>query len=410
MITHLFRLVWNRRRANGLMLVELFVSFLVLAAVASTVVHLGSRAMRPNGYDYEDVWVVTMGFGPFYDRPPEEQAAKRKRIALALREVEARPEVAAAALARNVPYVNGRSRSGWHWQGDVVYAIDASGTAGLAAVMGIEPVAGRWFTPDDRPGETSLPTVISRGLAEVYFGAEDPVGRLLPREDRDGNPETPTPDDPFYRVVGVVDDYRWLGEFGAPHHTYFHLIDTANNSWYPPYHMLVRVRPGTPLTFEEELVGVLRGVGPDWNVRLQPLAEIRRSMHREQLAGPVIGLVIAGFLVLTVGLGLVGVLWQNVTRRTSEMAVRRAMGASGDAVRGQILGEMLALATVAMVLGSLVFVQAPLLGILQDVAVGELALAIAAAAAFVYVLVTVCGLYPGWLATRIQPAQALQYE
>ena len=46
--------------------------------------------------------------------------------------------------------------------------------------------------------------------------------------------------------------------------------------------------------------------------------------------GPMIIAVVALFLVFMVGLGLVGVLWLSVTRRTAELGLRRAMGATGN--------------------------------------------------------------------------------
>jgi ABC-type antimicrobial peptide transport system permease subunit len=36
--------------------------------------------------------------------------------------------------------------------------------------------------------------------------------------------------------------------------------------------------------------------------------------------------------------------------------------------------------------------------------------ALAASAAIILALAAVCGLYPGWTATRIRPAEALHYE
>ena len=41
-----------------------------------------------------------------------------------------------------------------------------------------------------------------------------------------------------------------------------------------------------------------------------------------------VGGLVAGFLMVMVGLGLIGVLWQNVTQRTREIGLRRATGAA----------------------------------------------------------------------------------
>ena len=57
----------------------------------------------------------------------------------------------------------------------------------------------------------------------------------------------------------------------------------------------------------------------------------------------------------------------------------------------------------------MIFLQFPLLGILKQgwTVVG---LALGAALAVMYAFVLVCGLYPSWLATRVEPARALMYE
>ena len=70
----------------------------------------------------------------------------------------------------------------------------------------------------------------------------------------------------------------------------------------------------------------------------------------------------------------------------------------------------IALTTVAVILGALLFMQAPLLGIASWVSWKVYALGLVASLAILYYLVVLCGLYPSWLATRILPARALQYE
>ena len=79
-----------------------------------------------------------------------------------------------------------------------------------------------------------------------------------------------------------------------------------------------------------------------------------------------VGLV-AGFLMLMVALGLLGVLWQNVTQRTREMGLRRAKGAAKVDVQRQILGEIGVMTTLALLAGVLVAIQFPLLDIIYFV-------------------------------------------
>ncbi|MBT4497895.1 MAG: macrolide ABC transporter permease, partial [Gemmatimonadetes bacterium] len=78
---------------------------------------------------------------------------------------------------------------------------------------------------------------------------------------------------------------------------------------------------------------------------------------------------------------------------------------------GQFLGELLVMTTVAMVAGTAVIVQFELFDNLVGRASGEVYLySLSVALAVIYGLIVLCGLYPSWMATRVQPVEALHYE
>ena len=51
MIAHLFRLIWNRKRSQGLVLGEILVSFLVLCMVCTTIAYFVHNARKPLDID-----------------------------------------------------------------------------------------------------------------------------------------------------------------------------------------------------------------------------------------------------------------------------------------------------------------------------------------------------------------------
>ena len=63
-----------------------------------------------------------------------------------------------------------------------------------------------------------------------------------------------------------------------------------------------------------------------------------------------------------------------------------------------------------MAAGSVIFLQLPLFGANFGVGWPVFLGGVILATLVIYAFVTVCGLYPAWLATRVQPATALQYE
>ena len=123
----------------------------------------------------------------------------------------------------------------------------------------------------------------------------------------------------------------------------------------------------------------------------------------------IIALIVAGFLIINVALGLYGVLWYNINKRKAEIGLRRAVGASGADVSKQLVGEALVLATIALIIGTFFAVQFPLLNVF-DLPAGVYITALLLAVLFIYLLVLFCALYPGRQAAAIYPAVALHEE
>ncbi|HXI02702.1 MAG TPA: FtsX-like permease family protein, partial [Candidatus Saccharimonadales bacterium] len=216
------------------------------------------------------------------------------------------------------------------------------------------------------------------------------------------------------RVVGVVENFRRGGELmdDGPYMLMPAILDNADTSNTPTglESILIRVAPGTTAAFEEPLMKSLQAVAHGWSFQIVHMETARRDRIRSRLI-PLgsVGLI-AAFLLLMVVLGLTGVMWQNVTRRTREFGLRRAVGAHRTRIHSQIVGEVAVTAGLGILAGTLVAAQTPLIGAFSFVPFSEVLSALAAAAALMLVLAAVCGLYPGWSATKIHPAEALHYE
>ena len=116
MIRHVFKLVWNRKRSTGLILVEILICFLVLCGILGTGLDLASRSRKTLGFEYEDVWSVEIA-GMSYDSSDEELAADRRAVSDLLTSVKGMPEVEAAAASTNTPFSGGTWMEGTHIDG-----------------------------------------------------------------------------------------------------------------------------------------------------------------------------------------------------------------------------------------------------------------------------------------------------
>jgi putative ABC transport system permease protein len=395
-IKHLLKLVWNRKRANALIVMEIFVSFLVIFAVLTGSIMIISNWTLPLGFQWHDVWDISMEFD--VDAGDEADPELHAAVMRMLGEARAFPQVAAAGLSNTPPYAFSETNGSRDWKGKTVDLTFDDVSDGYADVMRMKVLQGRWFDASD-DASPHQPIVLDANAAEAMFGSENPIGQKF--EDMPGK---------YQQVIGVVEGYRKNGEPMRPVNMLFLRFSPAGTQARLGSHLLVRVHPGTPGGFEEVLVKRLQQVAPKISFRVRHMDQMRQNMLRTNLAPLVAGGIIGLFLIAMVTLGLTGVLWQNVTRRTREIGVRRAMGASGSKVNAQILLEVVLLATIAMLIGTIIILQLPVIGAFSLVTKSAFALGFAGALATIYALTILCGLYPSWMASRLTPAEALRYE
>jgi putative ABC transport system permease protein len=398
---HLLKLVWSRRKANALVAVEMLVSFLVLLVVTTLGVFCLDNYRRPLGFDYASVWRIALEIpGRVGDSAVSGQTQTLLQLFAALR---ATPGVEAVATGSPTPFSQNGSDREYDRAGRRVAYGQAWVSDDFAQVLGMKVVRGRFFSRED-DAATWTPVVITESLARELFGDGDPLGQNI-SGDRDpkGRPQ------PERRVVGVVPTFRQEGELDPPVDYVFERqrLDAPVPDRLGD--LLVRVAPGSTAQLEERLVEVSRSVAREWSFRVEPLSEARDRVNRTFLAPLLVVALVAAFLALMVALGLTGVLWLAVTRRTREIGLRRAKGATRGDIRAQVLGEILVLTTLALLPGVLLALQLPLVGALPvsgPVFFTSLALSVAG----IYLLAILCGWYPARLATAVEPAEALRYE
>lgn len=413
MIRHLLRIVWNRRRANALIAIELLLSFLVLAAVVTMAVYLLDNYRQPLGFAWDDVWSVRVAMNVAEEpgseaRPEQTPAARRERLMTLARLVGDMPEVLSVSVAIDAPY----SRSSWGSSvavGGRAYDFSANqADDDFDETMRLTVTRGRWFGPSD-DGAAWEPVVLNERLARELFGGQDPIGRTI-------QPDPPKVADrrqqPTMRVVGVITDFRKDGEFSPAAPWMFFRSTVGQTTVGPgvPRYLVVRARPGTAAAFEASLVERLNTNAPEMSFRARPLVLARATMLREDLPTLAVSSLIAAFLLAMVVLGLTGVLWLNVTQRTREIGLRRAKGATIPDIRHQVLGEVLVLATAAVAAGIVIVAQFPLLDLVATIGPGVYAAGLVISVVCIYLLSIACAWAPSRLATSVPPAEALRYE
>jgi putative ABC transport system permease protein len=353
-ILHLLRLVWRRKRANALVMIEIFFSFLIVFAVVTMGVSMLRRWNAPLGYDWKNVWVVEVENLKVHSVPGTDTSMKTPGgvdpklladshlIDRVARELRTLPQIATVASDAMTAYSNSEWTSGLGPKNRRTDVTADFASDDFARVMHMKVLRGRWFIPDDEAANY-LPIVVDADAAKGLFGSIDAaVGQKLPAEGFEADASSPKE----LRVVGVIPPYRKSGELSGPQTRMVFFRASLNKPQTPEARNLVlAVQPGTPAEFEAQLSNRLHAIAPDVTFTIQRMEQMRRHNLRERFAPLGLLAVIALFLIGMVALGLTGVLWQTVTRRMREIGLRRALGASGSGVRWQVMAEVSLLAT-----------------------------------------------------------------
>ncbi|HEX6039601.1 FtsX-like permease family protein, partial [Longimicrobium sp.] len=268
---------------------------------------------------------------------------------------------------------------------------------GWFAAMGLRVRAGRELRADD-----TRAVVINGAFAARLLPRADPVGQHVLLEGR-------WREEP-YEVVGVVDDPRAtaLGVGGNPEPAVY-LPSLAN----PPRTLAVAVRTdGDADGAEPAARRALARAAPEARVSegrtMERVLDDARAPLRWFAA--VLAVLAAGATLASAG-GLYGTMRFSVARRTREIGVRMAVGATERDVLREVLGEGVRITLLGAVLGSIGALT--LARVLQDGFRGVDALDPAAYGTVAAVLgaVTLAASYaPARRAARVHPNEALRAE
>ncbi len=200
-------------------------------------------------------------------------------------------------------------------------------TDGYLPTLGVPLLRGRGFAAQ---GENYHSLLLSEGLAKRLFpNGADPIGRTVYLSN---NQER--------TVVGVVGDVRQLGLGEDVTPTMY--MPTTWSLW--PTMTLALRTAGDPAALTPDVRRTLRQINPD--VALFDVqtfnSVVAGSVTQPRLQTWIVGLF-AGLALLLAAIGIAGLVAYNVTRRTPELAVRAALGASPGRIVGQVLARGLAL-------------------------------------------------------------------
>ena len=272
---------------------------------------------------------------------------------------------------------------------------------GYFATYGTPLLAGRSFSAEDQ-GKPPV-AVMNKAAARDCFGDEDPIGKHLTLSHI-----TLTKGEITYEVVGVVEDAKYNDiQQPAPPTIYRDFVQEGS---IPPQ-LAVRTNIAT-----DAVAGMVRET-ESAVLKTVPIAHIMTM--NEQIDASIVPerlvAILSGWFgalgALLAAIGLYGLLAYTVTRRTHEIGLRMALGATRSGVMRMILRDALWMVCAGLVIGApLAFWAKSVAGILiRDLPAKNL-IPMAFGGAVMIALGLVSAYIPARRAMRVDPTVALRYE
>ncbi len=394
MFKHLFKLIWNKKKQNFLLMSEMLISFLVIFAVFTLLLYYYYNYKKPMGMVYDDVWLINYN-NANKTTNSDSLTAYYETLRGAIKSMPQIKEI--SFCSDNVPFANNINQGANTYKGKKTqhvnqYTVEDS----YANVLNMQLLEGRWFNKGDVAGKSKV-VVINNELKDELFGKEEAIGKLIGDYYGKNN----------MKVIGVVQGIKARGNYVSAGKGIYTRADTGDFHWLG--RILVKVNPGADAAFEGHLYKTMAGFMKNSDIEIEHLANKRTSINYFNVIPMIVLSIVSCFLIINVALGLFGVLWYNINKRRGEIGLRRAVGATGKAVSTQLVSESMLLATLSLSVGAFFAVQFPLLNVFSLEA-GIYIEALILAVIFIYLLVLVCSLYPGRQAAAIYPAVALHED
>lgn len=272
----------------------------------------------------------------------------------------------------------------------LVYVI----TPGFIHAMGIR-LQGRDFTWADGPSSQKV-VLINASAARIYWPGEDAVGKILMRDKEEDH------------VVGVVDDIHEENVESSTGSQIYYPVTQQN----PAGAQLVIRTSLPPAALAGAVLHTLRELNPNQPVAaLLPIQSIvDRAVSPRRFFMLLVG-AFAGLGVLLAALGIYGVISYSVARKTREIGVRMALGASAGRVRREVFLNTLRLAVAGIVAGTTAsLVSARLIASLLFATSPWDAATYAGMALLLVAVALVSGYIPARRASGIEPMTALRSQ
>lgn len=414
----IFMQIWNQRRQNVWLWVELTVVSVLLWYAVDLIFNYAYAAFHPKGYDTGCVFDLTVGTKPLSLLDAEDNHRAGEDFTYLYNQIKEYPGVeAVCAYYGSVPYSDNSMYEGYSPHTDSTRTVQCyiryvSDT--YFDVFRLNPVAGKLDRAHWSKHEVPMPVLMSAELADSLFGTSgaDALGRTCfnPYFMRSKQPVT------NYRVMAVLpshklDDYQRYVPF-----IYLPLQQERPVFWQ---NIGIRVRPDAAVGFAERFRADMQQPFDRGIFYLNQICSYQSMKEAFDIEQGTVNYLntayaVSAFFLFTVFLGLLGIFVYRTYKRRGEIALRMAVGSSRRDIFLYYIGEglvLLLLATgPALVLAGNIQLADLTVHTLVDVSLVRFFFTFAVSIVMLAVVITLGIWIPARKAMKVQPAEALHEE
>ena len=198
--------------------------------------------------------------------------------------------------------------------------------------------------------------VLTRSGAKILFGTDNVVGRHFKVRRYTDNDEEKIYDE--MTVAGVVEDFR--KSVSSTLRSIYISPDTLDNSTFT---FVIKLRKGIDAKrFVAEHGSEVISKGMTGFNRISRLMTFQEHLQKQEMDEGRTqevnrSLMMALFFLLSLSLAVIGTVWLQAKRKTEECGVRRAFGATRPRLLLEMLWQNTLLATVAVIVGLIIFLN-----------------------------------------------------
>lgn len=409
-----FQGIWSHKMRSFLTMLGIIIGIAAIIAIVSTIQGtnkqieknlIGSGSNTVKVELYQGDWTYDFSYNSIPDGLPVISSDTLKQIT-DLDEVES------ASL-----YLSRQDYDGVYYQntslsGGYVMGIDQN----YLTTCGYIIQKGRGFCDKDYT-EFRKVALLDKDSANALFQGEDPVGRTIEIKQ-----------EPFV-VVGVITEAEQFEPVINSLEDYYTYAQDASGKVYipdaawpivyrydEPQQVMLKAASTADMTNAgKKTADILNGYVSvsDDTIRYKSEDLLEQAKEIQQLSQSTNTMLIwiAGISLLVGGIGVMNIMLVSVTERTSEIGLKKAIGARKSVILGQFLTESAVLTSLGGLIGVLVgVILAEVISKLSEMPVSISAPAAVVAVLFSMIIGIVFGLLPSYKAANLDPIEALRHE